>query len=60
MACDGVDPTLEKRAAESTRRAAVTKKMTFAEEQTGTSPFWSRAGAIPSMHGSGAIRSTST
>ena len=31
MVCDGVDPILEKRAAESARRAAATKKMTFAE-----------------------------
>ena len=31
MVCDGVDPILEKRAAKSARRAATTKKMTFAE-----------------------------
>lgn len=31
VVCDGVDPILEKRAAESARRAATTKKMTFAE-----------------------------
>ncbi|MEP7301588.1 MAG: integrase arm-type DNA-binding domain-containing protein [Caldimonas sp.] len=31
MVCDGIDPILEKRAAESARRAATTKKMTFAE-----------------------------
>ena len=31
MVCDGLDPILEKRVAESARRAATTKKMTFGE-----------------------------
>ncbi len=56
MVCDGVDPILEKRAAESARRAAATKKMTFAEAADRYIAIQEPGGAMPSMHGSGAIR----